>query len=90
MTKSNKQKRLEILAKVANKEISIEEADHQLFVLSGILRSKEQLGIVKHINGTLRTVIKTNKEDPELNAEWNIMCLKHCINQIKRHILRIK
>jgi hypothetical protein len=55
--------RIEILQKVANKEITPKEADKELFVLYGVMRSSEPKGLIKHVNGTLRTVIKTNKED---------------------------
>ena len=76
--------RIEILQKVANKEITPEEADKELFVLYGVMRSSEPKGLIKHVNGTLRTVIKTNKEDAKYWQEWNMMCLKHCIGQLEK------
>jgi len=44
----------------------------------------EPKGLIKHVNGTLRTVIKTNKEDAKYWQEWNLMCLKHCIGQLEK------
>jgi hypothetical protein len=76
--------RIEILQKVANREMTPKEADKELFVLYGVMRSSEPEGLIKHVNGTLRTVIKTNKEDAKEWKDWNLMCLKHCVGQLEK------
>jgi hypothetical protein len=76
--------RLEILQKVANGDISVEQADKELYVLYSLARGREPKGLINHINGTLRSVIRNNKEDPRYWQEWNIMCLKHCIGQLEK------
>ena len=37
----------------------------------------------KHINSTLRVVIKDVKESTSDNKDWIIMRLKHCLNIIE-------
>ena len=74
--------RIEILQKVAEGKITPKQADKELFVLYGVMRSREPNGLINQINGTLRSVIKTNKEDAKKWKEWNIMCLKHCMVQL--------
>jgi len=76
--------RIKILQKVAEGKITPKQADKELFVLYGVMRSSEPKGLIKYVNGTLRTVIKTNKEDARYWKEWNLMCLKHCIGQLEK------
>jgi hypothetical protein len=77
------QDRIKILTKVSNKEITIEQADKELFVLYSINKNKEPKNI-KHLNGTLRAIIKMNKENVKYWKEWNIANLKHCIAQLEK------
>ena len=37
----------------------------------------------KHINSTLRVVIKDVKESTSYNKDWIIMRLKHCLNIVE-------
>ena len=49
---------------------------------SQLLKTSFVKGKVNHINGTLRQVIKRNKEDILTNKEENIQSLLHCIGQL--------
>lgn len=70
----------------APKIISEEEYENACLVMKSYydqkLNSSFIKGKVSHINGTLRQVIKRNKENIIEHKQENIQCLIHCIGQL--------